>query len=177
MKRLIILEGPDGAGKTTLGLKIGRTIGAEITNHGPYRNEKQIWRHYFESMLPALAGERDVILDRCWIAEPIYGAVYRNGLNRVEPWQEKLLETIAINCNAIVVYCLPPVHRCVEAFRSRREDEMLNDEHQLREIYTLYDDDFRARLADNNELRIVKYDYTIATSLPSALLSDLGIGT
>jgi len=170
MKRIIILEGPDGGGKTTLGLKIGRALGAEITNHGPYRNERQIWRHYFESMLPALADERHVILDRCWIAEPIYGAAYRGGANRIEPWQEWLLERIAERCSAIVVYCLPPVHVCVEAFRSRREDEMLDHEGQLRDVHLFYEDDFRARTS-TAKLNVVRYDYTSTDGLPSELLA------
>lgn len=140
MNRVIILEGPDGGGKTTLGAQIALALGVGITNHGSYKGEQQIWKHYFDSLLPAYSGKRDVILDRCWLAEPIYGQVFRGGHNRLEEWQKKILQYVASQCQTSVVWCLPGVERCVATFRSRREVEMLDSEAQLRQVYTLYDE-------------------------------------
>src|SRR5688572_9672687 len=103
MKRLYILEGPDGGGKTTLGATLSSRLGVQVSNHGPYKGEDRIWQHYMKSMLPACIGLRNVIMDRCWIAEPIYGEVYRKGLNRIRPWQERALEHIAGKCFALVI--------------------------------------------------------------------------
>jgi thymidylate kinase len=156
-KRLVILEGPDGAGKTTLGQELHARLGVHITNHGPYKGEAQIWRHYFESMLPAYSGVRDVILDRCWIAEPIYGKVYRGGLNRIEPWQLRILEYVADNCKLRVVLCLPPVTECIRNFNSRREMEMLDNEAQLVAVYNEYAEAWKKLSA---WAEVIRYDYT-----------------
>lgn len=162
MRKIYILEGPDGGGKTTLSLALAKRLDAPITNHGPYKDESQIWRHYFNSMLPAYSGERDVILDRSWIAEPIYGEVYRNGVNRLELWHLRILEYVARECSAIVIWCLPPVEKCVQAFNSRRAQEMLDNEDQLRKVYDLY-----RKAADrsvNGRFIHIFYDYTDAGS-------------
>lgn len=158
MKQLYILEGPDGGGKTVLGKELAARLSVSVGNHGPYSGEKDIWLHYFNSMLPAYSGERDVILDRCWIAEPIYGEVYRNGVNRLEPWQIRLLEYIAKWCNAVIIWCLPPIETCVATFNARRGQEMLDNEDQLREVYRLY---VRAAERSYNGRFIHRiYDYT-----------------
>lgn len=140
-KRLIILEGPDGGGKTTLGRKLAALLGAEVTNHGPYQGEQQIWKHYFDSMLPAYSGERDVILDRCWIAEPIYGRAFRDGMNRLEFWQKRILEYVASQCRTTLIFALPGVETCLQTYLSRREQEMLTNERQLRDVYYGYMDE------------------------------------
>jgi thymidylate kinase len=138
VKRLIILEGPDGGGKTTLGAKLSQHLGVDVTNHGPYKGEAQIWKHYFDSMLPAYAEQCDVILDRCWLAEPIYGRVFRGGLNRLEFWQTRILEHVAASCKTTVLYCLPGVEACMRTFNKRRELEMLSNDAQLRDVYYGY---------------------------------------
>ncbi len=78
------------------------------------------------------------MLDRCGIAEPIYGHVYRRGLNRIELWQKKILEHVAMECRGVVIWCMPPLEACLKAFNSRRDQEMLDDEGQLREVYERY---------------------------------------
>lgn len=159
MKRIYILEGPDGGGKSTLGLELSTRLGVQVTNHGPYKGEAQIWKHYFDSMIPAYSGERDVILDRCWLAEPIYGEVYREGVNRMEPWQLRILEYVARECRAVIIWCLPPVEKCIQAFNSRRKDEMLDNEGQLRSVYNHYA--LAAdQMLDRGRFISLIYDYT-----------------
>jgi thymidylate kinase len=161
MKKLYIFEGPDGGGKTTVGNWLAGELKIPVSNHGPYTGEQEIWRHYFNSMLPALAGERAVILDRCWLAEPIYGEVYRRGLNRLKLWQLDLLEHIAGRCNAIVIWCMPPVEKCVAAFNSRRGDEYLDNDQQLRKVYQLYGSHFSKQITRGSAgLSHMVYDYT-----------------
>lgn len=140
---LVIVEGPDGAGKSTLinDLKDWFEAGGkpfEFTHHGAYKGEYQIWKHYFDSMLPAFAAESNVILDRSWIAEPIYGQVHRDGLNRVADWQRRILMHVASSCRVSVIWCLPPLSKCLQAYRSRREREMLDNERQLEQVFWLY---------------------------------------
>jgi hypothetical protein len=143
MKKIVILEGPDGGGKTVLAKKIleamtkdGETIA--FFDHGPYKGEAQIWKRYFDSMLPAYSNEVHVLLDRCWLAEPIYGRVYRGGLNRMQFWQTRILEHVAGSCATTLIYCLPGLESCVNTFNSRREQEMLANDRQLTDVYYGY---------------------------------------
>ncbi len=157
MKKLIILEGPDGGGKTTLGKILSSKLEVPVDNHGPYKGEVQIWKHYFDSMLPAYSGERNVILDRCWLAEGPYGQVYRGGLNRIERWQQRILEHVAVNCSAVVIYCLPPYRECLRAWSSGRE-EMLETEAQLCEVYDLYQVQAAGKIGFAD---VIYYDWTM----------------
>lgn len=162
MRKLYILEGPDGGGKTTLGKELSARLSVPVDNHGPYKGEQQIWKHYFDSMIPAYSGERDVILDRCWLAEPIYGEVYRDGLNRVEHWQQRILEYVARECSAVIIWCLPPYQKCLDAFNGRREQEMLDSTEQLKRVYDLYWI-ASGRMA-NGRIISVNYDWTRESS-------------
>lgn len=158
-KKLIIIEGPDGGGKSTLVNSIvtryaSRQKDVATVHHGSYPGDDQIWKHFFDSMLPAYRETIDVVLDRTWISDPIYGQVYRNGLNRIEPWQARLLRHVEMECNTFFIWCLPPVEECVKTFMARKEQEMLDDADQLRRVYQLYMD--TPKLAGNSYW----YDYT-----------------
>jgi hypothetical protein len=161
MKRVYILEGPDGGGKTTLGAKLAKAAGAVTINHGPYPEitEPSLWLKYLHSMLPAYVGLHPVILDRAWFAEPIYGAAFRSGKNRILPWQRRILERFALGVGAVVVYCLPPVERCLAAWRSRPEAEYLKKAEQLEEVYAAYAKEARVAFS-KQPLASIRYDYT-----------------
>lgn len=158
MKRVIILEGPDGGGKTMLGAALASEIHAVQLNHGPYPevDGPTLWLKYLHSMLPAYAGIHDVILDRAWQAEPIYGAAFRGGANRIVPWQRRILERVALGSNAILVYCLPPFRDCLETWTRRKETEYLNEDSQLRAVY----DGYGAALTGEHVLPTYLYDRT-----------------
>ena len=82
---IVILEGPDGAGKTslseTLREHLQKSKMTHVVKHGPYNgiSPEELCRIYFRSMSHALTYNDHVILDRCWLSEPIYGNVYRDG--------------------------------------------------------------------------------------------------
>ena len=68
----VILEGPDGGGKSTLAAKLGKTIGARVqVGNGPPRNASEI-----EGRMRDYNAMLDVIFDRhpC-VSQPIYGAL------------------------------------------------------------------------------------------------------
>lgn len=149
MKRIIILEGPDGGGKTTFAKELVEhwsMLGEKLAtyDHGPYKGETQIWKHYFDSMLPAYADDSDVLLDRCWLAEPVYGRVMRGGMNRLQFWQERILQHVAASCQTTVVYCMPGIEACLASFARRRAQEYPDSEQKIRDIYYGYLDQLSA---------------------------------
>src|SRR5688572_5627023 len=78
----IILEGPDGAGKTTLAQQIARAMwdmgrGTVLIN--PKRSPRQgvliEYKRNLSFYLPG--GDIDLILDRCWYSDDVYGPHWR----------------------------------------------------------------------------------------------------
>jgi len=133
-------------------------------------------------MLPAYADLADVILDRSWLSEPIYGAAYRGGANRIMRWQRRMLERVALGRGASVVLCRTPWRTCKENFQRRKAEggEMLDDTKQLRAVYDGY-----AKLERELEpgpMFEYNYETTIADCLalaldgPRAPVENLGPG-
>jgi thymidylate kinase len=135
----VIFEGPDGGGKSTAAKAFAEKTGATYVHHGPYTGEKYIVHHYLSSMVPALSDACDVVLDRCWISEPIYGAVHRGGENRVAETARRFLEyTAATLCDVKVLIYLPPYDVCLANFNRRRGQEYLDSTRKLREVWDTY---------------------------------------
>lgn len=155
---ITILEGPDGAGKTTLAsAAFGRAV---LANHGPYGGVRDLLDVYLWSMV--VDGDPDrlpggLILDRSWLSEPIYGHVHRGGADRVGPIWRRMLERVAYSRRAVVVLCLPPVELCLAAFRARRGEEYLDSEEKLRAVHA------RFRLHFDTSLPYVVYDHQEST--------------
>jgi hypothetical protein len=162
---ITILEGPDGGGKTTLTpFLIKHGYADAIDNHGPYPREMSIAPRYFASVRKGLRG--NVVCDRAWQAEPIYGAAFRDGADRIGVAYRRMLERVALSAQAVVVYCLPPRDRCLSAWRERRGKEYLQTEKQLRAVYRGYQ-----RAAIREVLPHFTYDYT--ASRPGVVVKQL----
>lgn len=170
MKRIIIFEGADGCGKSVLATELARKLDpAILTRHGPYPGEAEVWRRYLVSMLPAYADIANVVMDRSWISEPIYGAAYRGGANRISVAQRRMLERVALGRGAGVVLCRVPWSLCAENFKRRKAEggEYLDDTAQLKVVY----DGYRAleapdRLPTRN---VVRFNYASRDVVPTAL--------
>jgi thymidylate kinase len=157
---ILLLEGPDGAGKTTLSEKLRQHFSdnkmVHIVKHGPYKDvsPEHLCRIYFRGMSPALTFDDHVIMDRSWISEPIYGNVYRGGANRIDLPRRRMLERAALSRGGIVIHCQPTFEACAKAFESRPEEEYLDNVKQLKEVYDEYE-----ALPLLTSLPVVHYDY------------------
>jgi len=142
-KRVTIFEGPDGSGKTTAATKYAEETDAKLVHCGPFQGltSKGLPRMYLEAMLPALLGYQDVVMDRCWLSEPIYGRVFR-GADRLGAATRRLIERVAMRCDARVVRCLPSLDVCLTNWRKRHASggEYLEKEEQLIRVWERYTD-------------------------------------
>jgi len=159
---IIILEGPDGAGKSALcdelRLVLSKDRLTHIFRHGPYKDisAEDLCKIYFRSMSQALTYDDHVILDRSWLSEPIYGEVYRNGESRVDMQRQRMLERCALSRGAVLVRAQPELDVCITNFLSRKDMEYLDNTQQLTNVYDRYE---RLVVDRQTDLPVVHYDY------------------
>ncbi|QGF20330.1 thymidylate kinase [Gordonia phage Sixama] len=164
---IIQLEGPDGAGKTTLahGLaKAWRKAGGEaaIVHSGPPGTWNptemylETWRRYCYNRLRAVldtvehvSGDCLLVMDRGAWGSPIYGGLYRPDVNLDgfgdlgREYFFRFEEDLYVR-DGITALILPPVETLIERSRDR-EDPYLDSvegerETQLKQIYSAYAD-------------------------------------
>jgi thymidylate kinase len=105
---IIILDGPDASGKTTLQNHLVNFYGA-IPLHLTYNQDvaPRMFDYQTENMLKAIELSKDhlVIVDRHWISEKIYAKVFRGG----SPWplMGNMMDRVWRKHAAIYVICLP----------------------------------------------------------------------
>lgn len=110
----IILEGPDGAGKSTMADAIARELGWNILKMTA--NGSQSEEDYREK----LACHR-IVIDRCWISEQIYAPVFKRAQRLCDCACERLNQ-ICRERPVQVFVVLPPL-AVVDARLARRGDE------------------------------------------------------
>lgn len=153
---MIILEGPDNSGKSTLGAGLKSLLGwkfehgkrfhvYDISDHG--RGEA-VYREALVQLTP-----RPIILDRCYaIGENIYGPIVR-GHNNLNHRALDILRTLA-NSQSLIIYCRPPIENIV----GTTKEEMPGVKENLEAITKTYD-----RVMDVLEKSgafVIRYDYT-----------------
>jgi thymidylate kinase len=160
---LIIVEGPDGSGKTTLIDKITDRHDALIEHHGPYLGEENILHHYVTSLSIALStNPRLTIMDRCWLSEGIYGPIMRQR-NRLGQRQQTALEILAREADACLVFCLPPYTVCEKNWQARLKDEYVQRSDKLKAIYDAYKADYSSWIRRGFASPVILFDYTSET--------------
>ena len=140
MQPIVILEGIDGSGKTTLAAKLAKALQAFHVHHGTYRGCKptQLVDIYRASLRPALLGYASVVLDRAWYSEPIYGAVFRDGANRLSQMDVELLESLMHMAPSLVVVMHLTLEEAWASVSSRLADELPQQRAQLLALHSLY---------------------------------------
>jgi hypothetical protein len=104
---MIIVEGPDGAGKSTLVKWLNEQIEDSFVTRWniPPKTKRQLDRNLEVSWLLIKCG-KSIIQDRSpWITEPIYNAL-KNGTNRKCTWLPYQMQLNSLQ--PIIIYCRPP---------------------------------------------------------------------
>lgn len=119
---IIIIEGPDGSGKSTLAKNLSRTTGLPIVHMDKpdkYEDGDSMYTKYRSYL------EQDVILDRCWISEAIYGPIMR-GKSLLT---EEHLHYLNAQLNSIphmIIFCTGHIKTLWERCNRRGEDYIVD---------------------------------------------------
>lgn len=106
MKGLIILDGPDGAGKTTLGQYMAKRYDG-VYMHLTYRWKDKMFEYHTAALHRAvkMSADKLVIIDRLWPSEVCYANAYRGGSKWPLMW--RMMERVINKVAGVYVICLP----------------------------------------------------------------------
>jgi thymidylate kinase len=108
LKGLIVIDGSDGTGKTTLAKYFVEKYGAAWL-HQSYRFSKKMFTYHTAVLLNAinLAKTKLVIIDRLWMSEDVYGGVYRNGT--AWPLEGRFIDQVLLkHCAVQIIATMDP---------------------------------------------------------------------
>lgn len=100
---IIIIEGPDGSGKTTLANQLSRQTGYKIIHRTRPKTEEDK-AIMMDEYLQAIRSMENMIFDRCWYSEMVYGPVMR-GASVISYSQMYDLERQLAEVGAMIIYC------------------------------------------------------------------------
>lgn len=103
---IIIIEGPDGSGKTILANTIADQTGYKIIHSVQPKSEedKQLMMDEYKQIINSYS---IAIFDRCWYSEMAYGPVMRGESVITYPKMYEL-ERLLARKGAIIIYCTGP---------------------------------------------------------------------
>lgn len=139
---IIIVEGPDGAGKTTLVNELLKSHPGSTSKHfsNPKSKEEALnyWKVYAEAV-EATDPTKVTIFDRCWYSDMVYGPLFRGELE-MDARHARMLDALAqMHGGCFLIYCTAPINvlwaRCV-----KRGEEFVLDKHKLAAVSSSYDD-------------------------------------
>ncbi len=156
MAKVIILEGPDGAGKTTLARALEKR-GYRYHHEGPPSPNVDLLVHYALVLDRAIRSGDRVVIDRLHVGESVYGPLLR-GVDRISSWGQIILQRIIRGGGVLEVFCLPPERVCFGNWYARHQvgKELVETSSDFHEIYKAYVDISK----HPRHSRAVTYDYT-----------------
>lgn len=131
---IIICEGPDGAGKTTLAKESFKHY--EYIHNGVFETPDKAYLAY-ANQISRLEPSSNVFIDRMHISERIYGTIY-HGVYMSDA-QYYQLDNLLNDLSAVVVLCIPPYEIALRNWASRLDEELLADEDTFKQVYQRYE--------------------------------------
>lgn len=117
---ILIIEGPDGSGKTTLAEQLSKQTGYPIVHRSQPKTDEEKKRMMGQYIQDIKAG-KNVIWDRCWYSEMCYGPVMRDASVITYP-QMYELEAMLAKTGAMIIYCTGPKAALWTRCQKRGED-------------------------------------------------------
>lgn len=161
---MIVIEGPDGAGKTSLATKLHHQLDipfapkASDSKTGPVK-ELTDW---VDNDLLTWGSQEVKIYDRYpLISEPIYGPVIRGGVpeKMTSQWMRSRINTF--RSMALVIWCLPPFEFVDKNVTNSADNQMEGVSEDIDALWALY-----AVATHTWSGTGIVYDYTVRNTKP-----------
>lgn len=135
MNPVVIIEGPDGAGKTTLCQHLVKR-GFKYFHEGPPPPEGDMLEYYAVKLWKAMHGRAPVVFDRFHLGEMIYGPIARN-VDRVGYYGMRMFRRVFRSHNVLCTVATPPFATCYANWKKKFEagDDYLRDQHKFTDCY------------------------------------------
>lgn len=134
--RVIILEGPDGCGKTTLANMLIKDYGFRSQHVSRPEKGEDVFKTYSNHLLRALRGDQPVVFDRLYLGERIYGPIMR-GHDLLGEEGQRLIERIVRARDVKTILCLTDYDSAVERWKIRGDDYILRED-SFSQVYDRY---------------------------------------
>lgn len=154
---IYIIEGPDGAGKTTLVEQIKKShMNAKVLHFGAPQTPEEADNYYkiYAEAINAKCDDEVLIFDRSWYSDMVYGPVMRNRQEMTQEHADMLSAMVVARGGGIIIYCTAPI-KVLWARCQRRGETYLQNQAQLQAIAIGYS----KVMAENVRfLPVVRYD-------------------
>lgn len=136
MSKIIIIEGPDGAGKTTLAQYYARQ-GFEYRHEGPSPPGITALDYYASKLLEYKRSGRDFVLDRFHLGAFVYGRVLR-GKEEIDTNELEIFQRLLSAFNVDVILAIAPFKDCYATWKARRNAELIGSKSKFKEVFQLW---------------------------------------
>lgn len=143
---MIILEGPDCGGKSTLAVRLAERYNAPITHYSAH--DDVVMRKHAED---GLYGDLEIV-DRFHLSEPPYTMYFRHETPDYE--SVDAIDNILAAGNHLVILCIPSWASVKKLWEERIDQELIKDVNTLHGIYNWY-----ANRAGRYKTPSIHYDY------------------
>jgi hypothetical protein len=133
--RVIVLEGPDCCGKSTLASTLVTEHGFQLIHLGPPKYE-DVFTVYTDLLMHALSLDQPVVFDRLHIGETIYGPMLRQK-DLLGDMGVRLLHRVFAARDVKMIYCIAG-WRHVEKTYLERGDDLIEKLADLQHVYESY---------------------------------------
>lgn len=163
---VVILEGPDCSGKTTLANQY-TDLGYKYYHNGYDKNVDIVVQHtelIHDVLDDIFTHNQDVVVDRWFYSELVYGTIFRG--QTYNGYCDDVIKTANLYLfNAVpvtTVMCLPPKHIWAVNFASTSDSHLYTDLERNAKVYDLYKFWFETGYFHDKfpNHDIVLYDYT-----------------
>ena len=162
---MIIVEGPDGCGKSTLIKQLLHRIPKlEFGEHspGPPKSAEEYLARAAKWLIKPQEKTRNIILDRFLFSEQVYGPVLRGKLIITQKEMD-ILEAKLLEHDPLIIYCRRPPHK----LHLNDKDHISGVSEKISQLVRQYDKIFSTWTIPK---RLVVYDYEQVGLLSDVIL-------